>query len=170
MITFEIIGLDQYTIGHYSKDNNKNLANLFETSEDELCFYAPNAYLFHNGVEQTSWQTLVKVFAPQKYDVFQDKIADYLLKTLKNFSINVAVEFYYYDEDNRYEYHNEEYPLYIKSENVVNVEEDELKEGEELYEGNIFENFQEQLEEIYQGEGVHGEEEDECDCGHHHHH
>ena len=170
MITIEIIGLDQYTIGHYSKDNTKNLANLFETSEDEICFYAPNSYLFHNGVEQTSWQTLVKVFAPHKFEVFQDKIADYLLKTLKNFSINVGVEFYYYEKKDRYEYHNEEYPLYIKSENVVNVEEDELKEGEELYEGNIFENFQEQLEEIYQGEGVHNEEDDECDCGHHHHH
>ena len=29
MITITILGLDQYTIGHYSKDHTKNLADLF---------------------------------------------------------------------------------------------------------------------------------------------
>ena len=167
MITLEIIGLDQYTVGRYSKDHTKNIANLFETSEDNISFYAPNAYYFHNGIDQTSWNVVVRISAPHRFEIFQDKVADYLHKTLKDFAINIAIECHYYEDGNRFEFHNEEYPLFIKSENVVNVEEGELKEGEELYEGNIFENFEEQLEEIYHGEAAHDEH--ECHCHDHDH-
>lgn len=169
MITIETIGLDRYTIGHYSREHTANIASLFETSEDNISFVATNSYVFHEGVEQTSWNVLVKISAPHKYEILQEKVADYLLKTLKDFAIHIAVEFHYFEDDNRFEHHNEDYPLFIKDENVVNVEESELKEGEELYEGNIFENFQEQLEELYHGESAHDECDDEhCECHHHH--
>lgn len=167
MITISILGLDQYVVGHYSGDNTKNLANLYEVSEDDISFYAPNCYMFHNGVEQTSWNTLVRVHAPEKYKVFESKISQYLLNTLKNFSINVAVEFFYYDGDHRYEYINKAYPRFLSEDNLVNVEEEELEDGEELYEGNIFEGYEDKLEEAYQE----SEEcdDDECECHHHHH-
>ena len=56
MITITIYGLDQYTVGHYSKIHTSNLANIFETDEDEILFCTPNNYVFHNGVEQTGMQ------------------------------------------------------------------------------------------------------------------
>lgn len=84
MVTISIYGLDQYTVGHYSKEHTKNLANLFEVNEDDISFYSPDALVFHNGVEQTSWNAIVKVNAPEACEANEAKVAKYLLETLKN--------------------------------------------------------------------------------------
>lgn len=158
MITISVLGLDQYVVGHYSKDHTKNIASLFEVGDEKVSFYAPNAYMFHEGVEQTSWDTIVRVHAPCKFRIFEDKVSKYLIQTLKEFTINLAIEFYYYEDENRHEYINTEYPRFLSEDNVVNVEEESLEEGEELCEENMFKDFEEKL----------GEK--ECSCTHHHKH
>lgn len=186
MITITAIGLDEYVIGHYAKDHSDNLANLYETSVDNINFVASNSFLIHKGVEQTSWNALIKVSAPKRFEVFQDKIATYLLETLTDFTINIAIEFSYYENKNRYVQTNDEYPLFLSEQNLVQAEESSLEEGEELFEGNIFENFEEKVKaraEIHKHEHddedeCHCEEcdcdddcdceEGECHCGHHH--
>ena len=82
MVTISIYGLDQYVVGHYSKDHTKNLASLLEVDENDFVFYSPNAYVFHNGVEQTSWNTIVKVNAPEQCEKLEDKVANYIIKLL----------------------------------------------------------------------------------------
>ena len=71
MITISVYGLDQYVVGHYSKDHSKNIASLFEVDDHDVVFYSPNAYIFHEGVEQTSWNTIVKVNAPEQCEIFE---------------------------------------------------------------------------------------------------
>ncbi len=152
MITISILGLDQYAIAYYAKNHTKNIANLYEISEDDLNFYAPNSFIYHYGVEQNSWNALVRVHAPEKYRVFQEKIAKYIMKTITDVSINVAIEFYYYDAKNRYERINPEYPRFITEANVVREQEyseeeddedddccEDEHQHEEVYGGNIFE-------------------------------
>lgn len=158
MITISILGLDQYVVGHYSKEHTKNIANLFEVGDEKISFYSPNAYMFHNGVEQTSWDTIVRINAPCKFKIFEEKVSKYLIQTLKEFTINLAIEFYYFEDENRHEYINTEYPRFLSEDNVVNVEEDTLMEGEELCEENMFKDFEEKLGN------------DECSCAHHHKH
>lgn len=167
MVTISIYGLDQYTIGHYSKDHTKNLANLFEVSEDNVSFYAPDAYVFHNGVEQTSWNAIVKVNAPEHCESNEKAIAKYLIETLKEFSVHLQVEFYYYRSHHHYEHINKDYPRFIKEDNLVNVEEDDY-DGE-LYEGNIFEGFEEKLEEASKRKEEEAKHHHDCDCGCDHH-
>lgn len=165
MIIITVYGLDQYTVGHYSKYHTENLAQLFETTPENIAFIASDEYVFHNGVEQTSWQALIKVEAPEKYEVLEDKAAMYLVKTLKEFSIHVRVVFDYFHSHHEHEFVNKDYPRYIKDDNLVNVEESD--EDEELYEGNIFEGMEKKLEEAY-NEGHHHcqchDEGHECDC------
>ena len=43
MITISILGLDQFVVGRYSREHSADLANLFESDENLLNFYAPNA-------------------------------------------------------------------------------------------------------------------------------
>ena len=160
MITIRVYGLDSYAVGHYSKDHTENLAQLFETKEENICFVASDEYVFHKGVEQTSWQALVTVIAPEKYEPLEDKIATYLLKTLTEFSIHVQLVFEYFHEHHEHEFTNNDYPRFIKDENLVNVEEDD---DDELYEGNIFEGMEKKLEEAYNEDHHH-----ECKCGHDH--
>src|SRR5574344_1397922 len=131
MITICILGLDQYVVGHYSKDHTGNLANLFETSPDDVNFYAPQSMVFHDGVEQTSWNTIVIVKAPHRYENLEAKIADYLIKTLSEFTINLEVEFEYFEEGHRYAHLNSSYPRFIKEDNLVDVEADAGDDSDE---------------------------------------
>ncbi len=118
MITISFLGLDQFVVGHYSKEHTANLANLFECEADSLNFFAPNSMLFHEGVEQTSWNVLVIVRAPKKYQVMEEKIADYLLKTVVDFAVNVELEFEYFEQGRHYERLNPDYPRYMKESNI----------------------------------------------------
>ena len=163
MIIITVYGLDQYTVGHYSKHHSENLAQLFETDVENIAFVASDEYVFHHGVEQTSWQALIKVSSPEKYEPLEEKIATYLLKTLTEFSIHVRVVFEYFHSYHEHEFTNKDYPRYIKDENLVNVEE---SDEDELYEGNIFEGMEKKLEEAYKDSyGHHCDcEDDDCDC------
>jgi hypothetical protein len=169
MITISILGLDQYVVGHYSKENTENIANLLEASSDDVNFYAPESMVFHAGVEQTSWNTIVIVRAPERENVFESKLADYLIKTLSEFTINLEVEFEYFEEGRHYQHINSSYPRFIAEENLVDVEgtsgegQDDTDEDEDeadprdrsdldpndpnqIFLGNAFEGKQEQLD------------------------
>ena len=62
MITITIYGLDQFVVGRLSREMTPNLAKLYELSEDEILFVAPENMVFHNGVEQTSWNIIYPRF------------------------------------------------------------------------------------------------------------
>ena len=147
MITLTFYGLDQFVVGRLSKEMTHNLAELYEVSEDDINFVAPNDMVFHKGVEQTSWNTIVRVHLPKKVMVLQDEAAQLIMAMVQGPTINVAVEFYYYSEDNRYEKINEDYPRFITDENLVDVEEEEETqyiEGDgkdEVFTGDIFKDF-----------------------------
>ena len=147
MITLTIYGLDQFVVGRLSREMTHNLADLYEVSEDDINFIAPNNMVFHYGVDQTSWNTLVKVNAPKKVMVLQDDAARLIMDMIQGPTINVAVEFYYYSEDNRYEKINEDYPRFITDDNLVDVEgyeEAQYIEGDgkdEVFTGDIFKDF-----------------------------
>ena len=132
MITIIFYGLDQFVVGQLSKDLSKNIAKLYEVSEDEVNFIAPNDLTFHNGVEQTSWDLLMHVHAPKRTALVQEEVAKYLLEAIGDVAIHKTVEFYYYEETNRYTKINEDYPRYITEDNVVKTDaeyDEELEEG-----------------------------------------
>ena len=165
MITIQVFGLDQFVVGRYSRDNTGALAQLFQCTEDDVSFYAPNAMMFHNGVEQTSWDVLIVVLAPNRFASHEDEVADYIGKTLANFALNIDVIFRYFDEENRHSYRNTQYPRFItrdeirdqgatlrfgdlpEDEEYEESDEESSAEGEEeVYLGNAFEGFEERYE------------------------
>ena len=148
MITIVIYGLDQFVVGRLSREMTPNLAKLYELSEDEIIFVAPQNMVFHKGVEQTSWNIIIHVHAPKKVSALQDQVAKLLLESIGEVAINKNLEFYYYSEDDRYSKLNESYPRFIASDNLVDIEEEEydedMEEGEgedEIFTGDIFRNF-----------------------------
>ena len=148
MITVIIYGLDQFVVGRLSREMTPNLAKLYETSEDEILFVAPENMVFHKGVEQTSWNIIIHVHAPKKVSVIQDQVAKLILESIGDVAINKILEFYYYSEDNRYSKLNESYPRFIASDNLVDIEEEEynedIEEGEgedNIFTGDIFKDF-----------------------------
>ena len=147
MITVVIYGLDQFVVGRLSREMTPNLAKLYELSEDEILFVAPENMVFHNGVEQTSWNIIIHVHAPKKVSVLEDQVAKFILESIGDVAINKMLEFYYYSQDNRYSKFNEAYPRFIAADNLVNVADEDyedMEEGEgedEIFTGDIFQDF-----------------------------
>ena len=147
MITVTIYGLDQFVVGRLSREMTPNLAKLYETSEDEILFVAPENMVFHKGVEQTSWNIIIHVNTPMRTKIVEQQVATFILESIGDVAINKVVEFYYYSEDNRYSKLNESYPRFIAADNLVDVAEEDyedMEEGEgedEIFTGDIFQNF-----------------------------
>ena len=147
MITIVVYGLDQFVVGRLSREMTPNLAKLYELSEDEIIFVAPQNMVFHKGVEQTSWNIIIHVHAPKKVSVLQDQVAKLILESIGDVAIDKILEFYYYSEDNRYSKFNESYPRFIAADNLVDIaneDYEDMEEGEgddEIFTGDIFQNF-----------------------------
>ena len=147
MITVTIYGLDQFVVGRLSREMTPNLAKLYELSEDEIIFVAPENMVFHKGVEQTSWNIIIHVHAPKRAALVEEQVAKFILETIGDVAINKVIEFYYYSEDNRYTKLNEAYPRFIAAENLVDIEEEnyeDMEEGEgedNIFTGDIFKDF-----------------------------
>ena len=147
MISLTVYGLDQFVVGKLSREMTSALADLYECDKEEILFIAPENMVFHNGVEQTSWNALVKVDAPKKVSVLQEDAARLIMNMVKGPTIHVQVVFNYFSQDNFYENLNEDYPRYIENENLVNFDEEydeNLEEGEgddQIFTGDIFKDF-----------------------------
>jgi len=176
MITICVLGLDQYVVGHYSKDHTANLASLYEVEKDEVSFYAPNSVLIHDGVDQVSWNCLVIVRAPNECLPLEEKVANYILETLTSFAINIDVQFSYYDLNSSYSKRSDIYPRFLEEKNIVNIEpeypldEEEEDAKSDVYLGDVFAGHEEELEALNsQAEEIALEE--AChnhNCKHHH--
>ncbi len=149
MITISIIGVDPYLVRQISKAMTKQIASLYEVSQDEINFYAPECLYIHDGVEQNTWNVLVKVNAPLKVKVLESDAVKLIREFMKDACINLAVEFYYYSQDNRYEFVDDTQPRFMTEENSFEMvddeyDEEEIEEGseeEEPYLGDIFADF-----------------------------
>ena len=67
-------------------------------------------------------EKIKKVTKTQKIFKVLYNVANYLLDPLSLFSINIELEFEYYDSSSRYEKINKDYPRYIKEENIKEVD------------------------------------------------
>ena len=147
MITITINGLDQFVVGDLSRDLTPSLAKLYEVEEDDINFVAPASMVFHKGVEQTSWNIYIEVSAPLKVQVLEEEVARFLIESIGDIAIHKTVIFRYYSQDNRYQVLNDDYPRYIDQDNEIKYDlddQEEYEEGEEsdqVYTGDVFENF-----------------------------
>ena len=145
MITVIVYGLDQFVVGRLSRELGANLTKLYEVNEDEVIFVAPQDLVFHNGVEQTSWNLLIHVHAAKRAALVQDEVAEFLIQAIGDLAIHKTVEFYYYSEENRYQKIHDDYPRFITDDNLVDTDQEydeDMEEGEEddqIYTGDIFE-------------------------------
>ena len=148
MIAVKIYGLDQFVVGRLSRELTPSLAKLYEVDEDEINFVAPGCMVFHNGVEQTSWNIYIEVLAPLKVKVLQDEVARFLLTSIGEIAIHKHLTFVYYSEEDRYKLINDDYPRYISGDNLVDVDDEydeDIEEGEgsdQIYTGDIFKDFE----------------------------
>lgn len=146
MVVLKFYGLDQYVVGNYSKEHTSNIAKILETGEEEIMFYAPNSYIFHNGVEQTSWNTVIEILLEEKYHDLEAELTQYLIKTLALFSINLHIIFTFYNPHHAVSHFNDKYPHFIRDDNLVKIKEEDtsdvdILDEEQVFTGDIFKDF-----------------------------
>lgn len=172
MITVSLLGCDRYVAMQVSKESQKKLADLYEIDINDIIFYAPESFLIHDGVEQTSYQLSIVVHAPLRFSVLEKNVAEFLSKACSNYSVHISIRFNYFDADHEYNYLDLDYPRYITETNMVQFQEEDDDEdvydydeedGEEPFLGNAF-------EALDSGDVELDEEEHECECGEHHKH
>ena len=86
MVTISIIGVDPYLVRQISKAMTDKISNIYEISKDDVNFYAPECLYIHDGVEQNTWNVLVKVNAPIKAKIMEK---DELRNSLPDFPRNL---------------------------------------------------------------------------------
>jgi len=159
MINLSFYGIDPYLLRGLSKDLTKPLANLCECKEEDILFVGSECLICHDGVEQNTWYSLVRVELPDNLHSLESKIFDLIKTYTTTCTINVEVYFIYYHLHSKYVHLNPDYPRFIDESNEViydqqeiNYEEDEHEcdhdhehDEEELFEGNAFEGFEDKI-------------------------
>ncbi len=146
MIIVKLLGIDQYQAEDYVRALHSSFAQIFEVDEKEILFYAPDSYLIHKGIEQTSYVLNIEIEASEKYKILEEKAAEYIAKLFMNqICIHVRILFSYFEEEREHLFFNEDYPKFMNDDNMAHFEASE--DEEEPYMGNAFEDYEKRVEE-----------------------
>lgn len=118
-----------------------------------MVFLTERGYLIQNGEDQTDYFSYVEVLYPSNIKIDKEAVNDVLKEIYSKFTFHTIIRFIPFKEEDSFFNLNEDYPQYMTPENTVHIEhehedEDEDEEEEEypdLYEGDIFEHLEEDL-------------------------
>lgn len=167
MINVTLKGIDIYLGGEFDRKIHAKLASLFEVPSVEIITTVSESLVYHQGVDQTTYQLVIKFELSKRYQPFEKQVAEFVLDASKDFSVHTLCYFVYIDEDHIYERIDEDYPRFMNEKNVVGYEDEEDEEKEEdveVFTGNIFQNFDEHHHHC-EGDECDCEDGDYCDCG-----
>lgn len=148
MITITLIGFDTWVGKDFSIKHGEQIASLFEVESSEVMYYSPEASFYNKGVDQTSWNGLVRIHCPQQYKNIEVTLAKFLIKTLQEYCVHISIQFMYFSLENCHEKINDSYPRLLKDKEIVVEKECDVEE-EDIYLGNIFEGHEKKLDELY---------------------
>ena len=151
MVIVNFSGLDIFLVGELNKEIHSRIASAYGIDDEDVIFQASDSFLFYKGSEQTSFNLLIKVDAPEDYIDSEEMVASILMEASKNYSVHVRILFSYYEDGHYYERINKDYPEYIIDNQEVEVDDSEYDEDneyseEELYTGNVFEDLEDEDE------------------------
>ena len=145
MFILNLNGADVYLAGQIERSVIPALSKLLKIEENEIILYAVDGFIYHDGIDQTSYNLLVEVECAKEYEKSEKEVADLIFKHVKNYSIHTRLYFNYFT-GKVYESINEEYPLFLSSSNLVDIStEEEGNENAEVFDGNIFEEYEDVL-------------------------
>lgn len=145
MINIVLKGIDIYLAGDFEKKLIAPLAKVMKVHEREIVLSALESLVYHNGVEQTSMHLYIDVECDKKYAQYEKEVADLILGLSKQFAIHTHVLFKYYETIHLHEEIDHQYPLYLDEGNIANVEQtqEDIENGNiDIFDGNIFKDYE----------------------------
>ena len=144
-------GLDIFLVGELNKEIHSQIASAYGIDDEDVIFQAADSFVFFKGAEQTSFNVIIKIEAPEDYVDSEELVASILMEASKNYSVHARILFSYYDPTHYYERVNKDYPEYLEETQGVEIDDSEYDEDEEysedeLYTGNVFKDLDEEDE------------------------
>jgi len=145
----EIFGLDKYVVATLSEQLHLPLIKLTKVNEKDLFFSVFESMIFHRGVDQNAWHTVIRIFLVETDMKYQEELKALFVEALKDQTIHLHFEFYPQLKQNIHHVIREDYPLFVSESNAVNIEEVEPT-PQEIFHGNVFEGKEKELDLIIQ--------------------
>ena len=147
MITVSLLGMDYYLAIEATAKLHNALLSIYRIKDEDLIFFAPDSFLIHDGIEQTSFRLNIKVEAPIGYEDKEREVRDFLFSAMKEYAIHILILFTYFEPEHEYLQIDETYPEYMTDKNMVKAEEAHDHEHEEEVD-----EYSEEYEEPYMGD------------------
>ncbi len=142
MINLILKGMDIYLAKDFSEKVTKPLANKLCVREDEINIISYESMIYHKGIDQTSMHLFIDVECFENMKEHEQDIAEVLFDVSKEFSIHTHIMFKYLDIKHFYEKIDAQYPMYLESQNIAEVNLSESETTQEVYDGNIFQDYE----------------------------
>lgn len=144
----EIFGLDKYVVATLSEQLHLPLVKLTKVNEKDLFFSVFESMIFHQGVDQNAWHTIIRIFLVETDMKYQEEMKALFIEALKDQTIHLHFEFYPQSKQNIHHVIREDYPLFVSETNAVKVEEELNESTQDIFHGNVFEGKEKDLETI----------------------
>lgn len=144
----EIFGLDKYVVATLSEQLHLPLIKLTKVNEKDLFFSVFESMIFHQGVDQNAWHTIIRIFLVETDMKYQEEMKALFIEALKDQTIHLHFEFYPQSKQNIHHVIREDYPLFVSETNAVKVEEELNESTQDIFHGNVFEGKEKDLETI----------------------
>ncbi len=145
----EIFGLDKYVVATLSEQLHLPLIKLTKVNEKDLFFSVFESMIFHRGVDQNAWHTVIRIFLVETDMKYQEELKALFIEALKDQTIHLHFEFYPQSKQNIHHVIREDYPLFVSESNAVKIEEVEPT-PQEIFHGNVFEGKEKELDSMIQ--------------------
>ena len=149
MITVSLLGMDYYHAIDVTKKIHNRLVEIYRCKDEDLVFFAPESFIIHDGIEQTSFRLNIKVEAPEMYMDRESEVRDALFESLKDVAIHFRLLFTYFEPEHEYLKIDDSYPEYMTENNVVKAEDAHDHDDEEEQDDQ---SYAEEYEEPYMGD------------------
>ncbi len=144
----EILGVDKYVVASLSRQLHQPLIDLTKIQENNLFFSAQESLLFHKGVDQNAWHTIINVHLDETLIHLKQAISDLLTSALKENTIHIHISFYPQSKTNHLDIIQNQYPRFITESNQVKIEPSDDETEQEIYHGNVFAGKEKDLDAI----------------------
>jgi hypothetical protein len=144
----EIFGLDKYVVATLSEQLHLPLIKLTKVNEKDLFFSVFESMIFHQGVDQNAWHTIIRIFLVETDMKYQEEMKTLFIEALKDQTIHLHFEFYPQSKQNIYHVIREDYPLFVAESNEAKLEEELTPPTQDIFHGNVFEGKEKDLETI----------------------
>ena len=80
----EIFGLDKYVVATLSEQLHLPLIKLTKVNEKDLFFSVFESMIFHRGVDQNAWHTVIRIFLVETDMKYQEELKALFIEALKD--------------------------------------------------------------------------------------